>query len=199
MQETTGDTSFIPGLGRSPGERYVNPLQYSYLETPMDRGAWRAMVHRIAKSQTRLKWLSTHAYIQLTIDKCQSLSGAYGNLVRLSNALNYVPDCYLYRNQIRKRECFTWAKLVIKFLIPLYTKVLNPSKWGCEGLFEDSFYPVLIQKFMSPLMWNKRSRQHILIGVLKYLRVHFWIRMPQWMFVGSWASKHEPWLERCSR
>jgi len=175
---------------------HSNILTWRLLWTEEPGGLWSIGL----QSQTRLKWLSTHAYIQLIIDKCQSLSGAYGNLVRLSNALNYFPDCYLYRNQIRKRECFTWAKLVIKFLIPLYTKVLNPSKWGCEGLFEDSFYPVLIQKFMSPLMWNKRrSRQHILIGVLKYLRVHFWIRMPQWMFVGSWASKHEPWLERCSR
>ena len=174
-----GDTSLIPGPGRSPRERYVNPLQYSYLETPMDRGAWRAVVHRIER--VRHNWSdSTHAYIQLTRGQCQRLSGAYGNLVRLSNALNYFPDCYLYRNQIRKRECFTWAKLVIKFLIPLCTKVLNPSKRGCEGLFEDNFYPVLIQKFMSPLMRNKRrSRQRILIGVLKYLRVHFWIRMPQ--------------------
>jgi len=46
----TGDTGSIPGLGRSPGEGHGNPLQYSYLENPMDRGAWWATVH--AKSQT---------------------------------------------------------------------------------------------------------------------------------------------------
>ena len=39
----------IPGLGRSPGEGNGNPLQYSFLENPMDRGAWRATVHGIAK------------------------------------------------------------------------------------------------------------------------------------------------------
>ena len=39
-----GDTGLIPGSGRSPGEGYGNPLQYSCLENPMDRGAWRAMV-----------------------------------------------------------------------------------------------------------------------------------------------------------
>ena len=39
----------IPGLGRSPGEGNDNPLQYSCLENPMDRGAWRATVHRVAK------------------------------------------------------------------------------------------------------------------------------------------------------
>ena len=45
----------IPGSGRSPGEGNGNPLRYSCLENPMDRGAWRAIVHVVAKSQTRLK------------------------------------------------------------------------------------------------------------------------------------------------
>ena len=50
----------IPGLGTSPGEGHGNLLQYSCLEHPMDRGAWRATVHRGAESQTRLKRLRTH-------------------------------------------------------------------------------------------------------------------------------------------
>ena len=49
-----GDLGLIPGLGRSPGEGNGNPLQYSCLENPMDRGAWWATVHEVAKSQTRL-------------------------------------------------------------------------------------------------------------------------------------------------
>ena len=44
----------IPGLGRYPGRGNGNPLQYSCVENPMDRGAWQAMVHRVAKSQTQL-------------------------------------------------------------------------------------------------------------------------------------------------
>ena len=55
------DSGLIPGLGRSPGAGNGNPLQYSCLENPMDRGAWWATVHGVAKSQTRLKLLSTHA------------------------------------------------------------------------------------------------------------------------------------------
>ena len=43
------DGSSIPGLGRSPGEDDGNPLQYSCLENPTDRGAWRAAVHEITK------------------------------------------------------------------------------------------------------------------------------------------------------
>ena len=46
------DSSSIPGLGRSPGVGNVNPLQYSYLENSIDRGAWRAMVHGAAESWT---------------------------------------------------------------------------------------------------------------------------------------------------
>ena len=52
----------FPGLGRTPGGGHGNPLQYPCLETPMDRGAWWATPHRIAKSQTQLKQLSTHAH-----------------------------------------------------------------------------------------------------------------------------------------
>ena len=55
----------IPESGRSPGGGYGNPLQYSCLENPMDRGAWRAAVHMVTKSQTWLKQLSTHARIPL--------------------------------------------------------------------------------------------------------------------------------------
>ena len=44
-----GDLGSIPGLGRSPGEENGNPLQYSCLENPMDRGAWWATVHGVAR------------------------------------------------------------------------------------------------------------------------------------------------------
>ena len=49
------DVGSIPGSGRSSGGGHSNPLQYSSLENPMNRGAWRATVHRVAKSLTRLK------------------------------------------------------------------------------------------------------------------------------------------------
>ena len=49
-----GDLGSIPGSGRSPGEGNANPLQYSCLENPMDRGAWWATVHGVAESGTRL-------------------------------------------------------------------------------------------------------------------------------------------------
>ena len=56
------DAGSIPRSGRSPGGGHGNPLQYSCLENHIDRGAWQATVHRVAKNQTRLKWLSTHTH-----------------------------------------------------------------------------------------------------------------------------------------
>ena len=53
-----GDMDSIPGLGRSPEGGHSNPLQYSCLENPMDRGAWRAIVHRVTKS-----WIWLEGYI----------------------------------------------------------------------------------------------------------------------------------------
>ena len=49
------DASSVPGSGSSPGEGHGNLLQYSCLENPMERGAWQAMTHRVAKSWTQTK------------------------------------------------------------------------------------------------------------------------------------------------
>ena len=54
------DVSSIPGLGRSPGGGHGNPLQYSCLENPMDRGDWWVVVHGVRKSWTQLKQFSMH-------------------------------------------------------------------------------------------------------------------------------------------
>ena len=61
------DTGLIPGSGRSPGGEHDNPLQYSYLENPMDRGARRATVHSVTKNQTQLKRLSIHFSLKQTL------------------------------------------------------------------------------------------------------------------------------------
>ena len=60
------ETQLVPGLGRSPGEGNVNPLQYSCLENFMDRGAWKATVHKDCQESDRTE--------QLTL----SLSGVFG-------------------------------------------------------------------------------------------------------------------------
>ena len=52
LSDHAGGMGSIPGLGRSPGKENDNPLQYSFLENPMDRGAWRATVHMVAELNT---------------------------------------------------------------------------------------------------------------------------------------------------
>ena len=56
------DTCSIPGLGRSPGGGLGNPLQYSCLENPMDRGAWRAIVHRVTVRHDERLSTQLHLY-----------------------------------------------------------------------------------------------------------------------------------------
>ena len=56
-------TGLIPGLGRSPGGGAWQPFQYTCLENPMERGAWRATVHRVAESWIQPKQLSTHVRV----------------------------------------------------------------------------------------------------------------------------------------
>ena len=55
-----GDPGSVPGLGKSPGEGNGNPFQYSCLENSIDRGAWWAIVHGVAKNQTQLNQSNVH-------------------------------------------------------------------------------------------------------------------------------------------
>ena len=71
------DTGLIAGLGRSPGEGSGNPLQYSCLENPMDRGARRAIVRKVAKSQIWLKQFSIHAHSYSVISTFNQLKQAW--------------------------------------------------------------------------------------------------------------------------
>ena len=62
------DAGSIPGSERSPRGGQDNPLQYSCLENPRDRGAWRAAVHGVLQSQTWLKQLSIHAHAKVNLN-----------------------------------------------------------------------------------------------------------------------------------
>ena len=76
------DVGLIPGLGRSPGEGHGNPLQYSCLENPMDRGAWRATAHRVAKSWTPLSNFTLFINCCLVSQKVKRLPAVQETWVR---------------------------------------------------------------------------------------------------------------------
>ena len=60
----SGDPGLVPGSGRSAGGGHGDPLQYSCLENPMDRGAWWATVRGVTKSRTQLKWLNSASWLE---------------------------------------------------------------------------------------------------------------------------------------
>ena len=88
---SVGGPGLIPGLGRSPGEGNGNPVQYSCLENPMDRGAWRATVHGVTKSRTQLTLsLSlTHTYTHTHTEERVG-EGLFGSLGLENNELMYM-------------------------------------------------------------------------------------------------------------
>ena len=89
LPANTGDLGSIPGWGRAPGEGNGNPLQCSCLENPMDRGAWRATVHAVAKSRTRLKQLSTTQPAQHSLEglMIKLKLQCFGHLRKRANSL----------------------------------------------------------------------------------------------------------------
>ena len=77
------DKDLIPELGRPPGTGNGNPLWYSCLENPMDRGAWWAIVHRVTRNQIRLKGLGMHSYVAVKSCISQGSPGSRTNRIYL--------------------------------------------------------------------------------------------------------------------
>ena len=93
---SAGDRGLITGWGKAPGKGNGYPLQYSGLENPVDRGAWQATVHRVTKSWTQLKLLSTHTYTAqgnsiLFFIVCAKSFESY---LSLCDPIDYSPPCF---------------------------------------------------------------------------------------------------------
>ena len=92
----SGDLDLIPGWGRSPGGGNGNPLQYSCLENPMDRGAWRARVHGVAKSWTWLSNQHFHFHYSLSQNnngRFQRQFSILGKLLPWMKFFSWLPLC----------------------------------------------------------------------------------------------------------
>ena len=129
--EETGDVGLIPGLGRSPGGGYGNPLQHPCLENPMNRGAWRATVHGVAKGQTRL---STE--VQFAIRHFLP-----GYLIGTSN-----PCQCLEWNLFTNTSPFQWILLLTMHLYKpkIWDPSLAPSSWSHLSINSCQFYLQII-------------------------------------------------------
>ena len=74
--------ALVPGLGRSSGGGHGNLCHYTCLENPMDRESWRAIVHRVSKSLTQLKWLSMHTHARVCVCVCVCVGFPGGTVVK---------------------------------------------------------------------------------------------------------------------
>ena len=131
----------IPGLEKYPGVGNGNPLHYSCLENPMDRGAWQPTVHRCTKSWTLLKQLSMHAcsYPHMTTKKKHSFD--YMHLCHKVMSL-----CF---NTLSRfvRAFLSWSKhLLISRLQSLSTVILEPKKR--KSVTVSIFFPFICHEVM---------------------------------------------------
>ena len=107
MQVDVRDAGWIPELRRSPGGGHGNPLQYSCLENPKDRGAWQATNHGVAKSQTRLSdWIpmfcstrNINYVMKLTTLQNKKLWSRMSLFYIFANFFNFIEDmsCNLWK------------------------------------------------------------------------------------------------------
>ena len=89
VQETQADVSLIPGLGRSSEGGHGNPLQYSCLENPMNRGAWWATVHRVAKESDNTE-VTEPAYSRFLLQGIFSTQGSNPGLLHCRQILYHL-------------------------------------------------------------------------------------------------------------
>ena len=127
--DSTGDirdVGSILGLGRSPRAGHGNPLQYSCLENPVDRGAWWATVHRVTKGQTWLKRLSTHLCTQNHYPNHdvkhfyhpRKISHSCLQLIPdLSSGLRQLLTCFYHYNFAFSRPSRKWNHIVYGFCV----------------------------------------------------------------------------------
>ena len=117
-----GDLGSIPRSGKSPGEGNGTPLQYSCLENPMDRGAWWATIHGVAKSQT---WLSDFTF---TGDLCTMRREEEGVLISTQSkiCINFTISSPYSQSTVRK-----WGEMKVS---QLCQTLCNPMDYTVHGI-----------------------------------------------------------------
>ena len=161
------DVGLIPEFRQSLGGSHGNPLQYSCLENPMDRGAWWPTVHGITKSQTQLKWLSTQ-----TLFAISSVSSVYLSLLIFlpiililacgssSSAFCIMfSACNLNKQGDNIQPCYTPLPILNQSVFPC--KVLTVASWPTFKFFrrQVSWPGILISlRIYHSLLWSTQSK-----------------------------------------
>ena len=96
---SAGDAGSVPGSGRSPGEGNGYPLQYSRLGNPMDRGAWWARVHGIAKSSTRLSDFTSSYIVQNDKGRISLQTRVKSNMKSYSDVWDFITTSDLFQSK----------------------------------------------------------------------------------------------------
>ena len=147
MQVDIRDMGLIPGLGRSPGGGHGNPLQYSCLENPMDRGIWWTTIPRIAESRKTEVTYHTHKHYLHPTYSFDVLSFMY--LVPLS-FLNYIEKkvtIYEIARFIEKQQIFIW---VLKKLFKNFQRHFWQKSYQHPSAFKISPVYTLIHTHKEP-------------------------------------------------
>ena len=123
----------IPGWGRSPGERNGNPLQYSCLENPIDRRAWKATVHRVAKSRT---WLSYWV-----------LKKVFKPHRHFKPQTSFPTCCIINTMETIGTDEYLFGRLGMNFLLPVHTSELcMQCQWLGSCISESGWYKLSLVK-----------------------------------------------------
>ena len=127
------DTGSILGLGRSSGGEHSNPLQYFCLQNPMDRGVWQATVHRVAQSQTLLKWFSMHTQTQEYITgniKCHLPQSCLFQINCKLYLAQLQTQCWAHQRQSLVKWLITNLCTLITFVPTFHNKLPTPTRVG---------------------------------------------------------------------
>ena len=150
-----GDQNLIPRSGRSSGVRNGNPLEYSCLKNPMERGAWRVTVHGVTKSQTRLRdWPPPYLHSPNIVDHCSKRPKYVTHLI--SQTWKVYGRYYCYPNMVD--EEVSWAE--VEGVILHHTASLWESQGLDQSIWLQSLYPSplhILSVMLDNPVWSKET------------------------------------------
>ena len=156
LPANAGDAGLIPGSRRSPGEGNGDPLQYSWLENSMDRRAWWATVHRVAKSRTQLS--TAHAMI---MQKISDSRGTKESVVVAYVEYKSVMQLFTVQEKIKQIPAKKTEKLLFNFFFILLHIIQSYQKVIEFFLFPRLFWVLhLLPYYLCQFPYFSYSKEH---------------------------------------